>query len=134
MDVVALRIGACFPTPPEDWALANWLSFGDAARLIEAALSAPAPGYAIVWGISANTRRWWSTAGGDALGYRPEDDAETYAPEILARYGEPDLGEIEHDYVGGGFCLLPLGEWIPGASGSPVPGSGRVPRRGRPAD
>jgi nucleoside-diphosphate-sugar epimerase len=127
MDVVALRIGACFPTPPEDWALATWLSYGDAARLIEAALSAPSPGFTIVWGISANTRRWWSTAGGEALGYRPRDDAETFAAEILEAYGEPDLDTVENDLVGGEFCRLPLGEWIPGAAGSPIPGGGRLP-------
>jgi hypothetical protein len=47
-----------------------------------------------VWGVSANTRRWWSTAGGDAIGFWPQDNAERFAE--LYRTSPPDP-----EYVGG---------------------------------
>jgi uronate dehydrogenase len=84
MDVVCLRIGSCFERPPNVFSLGIWLSPGDAGRLVEAALTVPEPGFRIVWGVSANTRRWWSTAGGDAIGYHPVDDAEKFASEVTA--------------------------------------------------
>lgn len=104
MDVVALRIGSFQPRPTGPRALATWLSPGDCVRLVHAALTAPSPGFAQVWGISANTRAWWSLAEGHALGYHPLDDAEAYAPEILAGV-EPDwTGDEVLALVGGHFC------------------------------
>ncbi len=44
-----------------------------------------------MWGISRNTRRWWSLAEGEAIGYFPKDDAEEYAAERIAEFGEPDF-------------------------------------------
>ncbi|HEY2724963.1 MAG TPA: NAD(P)-dependent oxidoreductase [Pseudonocardiaceae bacterium] len=104
MEVVALRIGSFQPRPRTARELATWLSPADAVRLAHAALSAPSPGFAVVWGVSANTRSWWSAAEGHALGYHPQDDAEDHAPEIL-RAGAPDwFGDDELALVGGPFC------------------------------
>ncbi len=105
MDVVALRIGSFLPRPSAPRHLATWLSPGDAVRLAHAALTAPQPGFATVWGISANTRRWWSLAEGYVLGYQPVDDAETFAGEILAGQPEPDwYGDEVLALVGGDFA------------------------------
>jgi nucleoside-diphosphate-sugar epimerase len=82
LDVVCLRIGTCAPSPPDERALATWLSPDDAGRLVVAALTTPSRGFHVVWGVSANTRRWWSTDGGDAIGYHPRDDAEPYAAQL----------------------------------------------------
>ena len=102
MDVVCLRIGSCMERPPDVRGLSTWLSPDDAGRLVEAALSASATGFRVVWGVSNNTRRWWSTAGGDALGYHPVDDAETYAAEVLAAEPpESELSESPLSRVGG---------------------------------
>jgi uronate dehydrogenase len=84
MDVVCLRIGSCAERPPDRRALSTWLSPDDAGRLVVAALSVPSPGFRVVWGVSANTRRWWSAAGGDAIGYHPADDAEAYVADLPA--------------------------------------------------
>ena len=71
--------------------LATWLSPDDAGRLFEACLTAPAPGFRVIYGVSANTRGGWvSLDGARALGYEPQDDAEAYAAELLATHGEPD--------------------------------------------
>lgn len=111
VDVLCLRIGTWFPTPPDLRALALWLSPDDGARLIEACLSAPDPGYRIIWGISHNTRRWMSLSEGEAIGYYPQDDAEQYADKLIGAFGEPDF---VHDpvltRVGGKWCEIPLGE------------------------
>ena len=81
--------------------LATWLSPDDAARLVDACLRAPDLEYAVVYGISANTRGWWDLEPGRALGYAPADDAETFAKEVLADY-EPLPGEdAEGALVGG---------------------------------
>jgi uronate dehydrogenase len=111
MDVICLRIGLWFPTPPGPRGLAMWLSADDGARLIEACLAAESPGFRLVWGISRNTRRWWSLAEGEALGYHPKDDAEEYAAQTLAEHGEPDwAGDPVLYRVGGQWCDVPLGE------------------------
>lgn len=102
--VIAVRIGTCTPRPTHARSLSTWLSPDDAARLVEACLSAPDPGYRVVWGISANTRRWWSLDGARALGYRPRDDAEAFADEV-AGTGDPADG-----YAGGPFTVRPLGQ------------------------
>ena len=111
LDVICLRIGLWFPTPPGVRGLAMWLSPEDGARLVEACLAAESPGFRIVWGISRNTRRWWSLAEGEALGYFPKDDAEEYAAALVAEHGEPDwTGDPVLYRVGGQWCDVPLGE------------------------
>jgi uronate dehydrogenase len=98
LDVICLRIGACAEQPVNERALAIWLSPDDCGRLMEAAISAPSPGFRVVWGISANTRARWSLAEARALGYEPRDDAESYAGSV------PPSEGLEKVYLGGGFC------------------------------
>ncbi|WP_066905919.1 NAD-dependent epimerase/dehydratase family protein [Millisia brevis] len=110
IDVVALRIGSCAPTPPGPRGLSTWLSPDDTGRLAVAALTSHRPdGFRIVWGISANQRRWWSLAEGADIGYVPRDDAEEFADELLDGVtwdtDEPNLFR-----VGGHFTEMPLGE------------------------
>ncbi|MGH3829111.1 MAG: NAD-dependent epimerase/dehydratase family protein [Pseudonocardiaceae bacterium] len=83
-DVICVRVGSCFPRPPDEHALGIWLSPDDAGRLFEACLSVPCPGYRIVWGVSANTRGRCSLREGEDLGYRPVDDAERFAGGLSA--------------------------------------------------
>ena len=110
LDVVALRIGTCFVEPIGSRGLATWLSPGDAGRLVEACLSAPVVGFRVVWAVSDNTRRWWSLAGARALRFVSGDDAERFAVQRVAEFGEPVLTDDVHDLVGGQFCVTPLGE------------------------
>jgi NADP-dependent aldehyde dehydrogenase len=106
LDVVCIRIGSCFPEPPGVRGLATWLSPDDGARLFEACLSAPSPGFSVVWGASANTRGHYSLAEARALGYSPRDDAERFAGRILAD-SSPAPGD---ELLGGGFTTTPVGE------------------------
>ncbi|GAB2611528.1 NAD-dependent dehydratase [Paractinoplanes abujensis] len=93
LHVVCLRIGACFPAPREPRHRALWLSPDDAARLVAASLRAD--GWHVVWGVSANADRWFSTAGGTAIGYEPRDDAADWPIDA------PDWSRDEHRLVGG---------------------------------
>jgi uronate dehydrogenase len=107
MNVVVMRLGSCAERPVDTRALSTWLSPGDGARLVEASLVAT--GFHVVWGVSANTRRWWSLEEGGAIGYHPEDDAEPYASSLIAEHGEPDPSDPVHALVGGVFCTRELG-------------------------
>jgi uronate dehydrogenase len=84
LQVVCLRIGYFGPKPLDERHLAVWISPGDMARLVLGAIEAPDIRFEVVYGISNNTRRWWDLEGArSALGYAPQDDAETYARDVL---------------------------------------------------
>lgn len=98
MRVSCLRIGTFAESPPDTRSMATWLSPADCARLVDACLRTERPGFALVWGVSANRGRWWSLAAGEALGYRPADDAARHSPR--AGQGEPRPSDL---VVGGAF-------------------------------
>lgn len=102
LEAVCIRIGTFDERPATTRQLATWLSPGDAVRLVVACLSAPKVGFAIVYGISANTRAYWDLAPARALGYEPEDDAERYAGEVA---------EYLHPLQGGPFTEPDEGGW-----------------------
>lgn len=81
MHVVCLRIGSCFDEPMNERMLRTWLSPDDTGRLVEAALTHPAPNFTIVWGVSDNRDRTWPLDSAKALGYQPRDDAAKYVRE-----------------------------------------------------
>jgi uronate dehydrogenase len=102
LDAICLRIGSCRAEPNDRRCLWSWLSYPDTVRLMEASLTTPAPGFRIVWGISANSRRWWSLEEGRAIGYEPEDDAEDHVEAILAADPEPETTDGP-ELVGGPY-------------------------------
>jgi uronate dehydrogenase len=104
LEVIALRIGSFKPRPTEPRELHTWLSPGDAVRLFKACLTPDPISYLVVYGVSANARRWWPpTEAARAIGYEPQDDAEQYAE---------DLGESSERWQGGGFTARDYGGWI----------------------
>jgi uronate dehydrogenase len=106
LQVVCIRIGSCDERPRDPRWLSTWLSPGDAVRLVSACLRAPDVDYAVVYGISANTRAWWDLGPARSLGYTPQDDAEDFAAEVLASH--PPLGADDPDYAlaGGRWTTL----------------------------
>lgn len=82
VESVHLRIGSCLPQPTDARHLATWLSYPDLVRLVLSAVEAPAPGFALVWGISANDAAWWHGDDAERIGYRPADNAESYRAEL----------------------------------------------------
>ncbi|WP_114422289.1 NAD-dependent epimerase/dehydratase family protein [Nocardioides houyundeii] len=100
IDAVACRIGSFLPRPETVRNLSTWLSHDDCVRMVEAALTTPAPGFGVLYGISANTDAWWDLEPGRALGYQPQDDAASYADDIAPRPED----EAEAAHVGGPFA------------------------------
>ena len=85
IESVCLRIGTATPDdrPPDRRALSTWLSHADLVRLVMASLTAPAVGFTVAFGMSANSRSFWDVREGWAkLGYAPQDDAEVFAPQV----------------------------------------------------
>ena len=120
VDVYCLRIGSCFDLPTNVRHLATWMSPADSARLMNACLRTDNGGFHLIWGVSANTRRWWSLKAGEQVGFHPVDDAEVFAADLIEKYGEADLSRPEQHLVGGELCATPLG--VP-MSLAPVPTS-----------
>ena len=104
IDAVATRIGSFLPQPETRRALSTWLSHDDAVRMFDACLTTPDPGFALLYGISANARAWWDLEPGRALGYHPQDDAERFADQVLSGPQDPARDEAEAAHVGGEFA------------------------------
>ena len=100
IDALSCRIGSFLPRPETVRHLSTWLSPDDCVRMVEACLTTPAPGYAVLYGISANARAWWDLQPGRDLGYEPLDDAEEFADSVVP--GPDDRAEGAH--VGGPFA------------------------------
>lgn len=79
LDVVCVRLGACFVRPLDQHSLGVWLSPDDAGRMFGACLTAVDPGFRIIWGVSANSRGRCSLWEGRQMGYHPVDDSERFA-------------------------------------------------------
>ncbi len=101
--VACLRIGSFRDRPTTRRHLSTWLSPGDTVRLVDACLRAPNLGFAILYGISRNTRAWWDLGSARALGYEPRDDAEEWAAEIESTPPSDD-DTIDGRFVGGDFA------------------------------
>ena len=83
IETVCLRIGTALPAPPDRRALSTWISLPDLTRLVCCALTAPKVGFLVAYGMSGNTRAFWHTQDAWArLGFVPQDNAETFAPQV----------------------------------------------------
>jgi len=107
MEVFCMRIGNVTVAPPDKRRLSNWISPRDFARLVSVGIENPNIGFEIVYGVSDNKRSWYDNSNAHRLGYQPQDDAERYAEEVLAREkpGDP-RAEM---YQGGNFVFAEIG-------------------------
>jgi uronate dehydrogenase len=101
---VSLRIGSCEKRPANFRHLSTWLGHEDTVQLVLRCIDARDVGYLAVWGVSNNTRSYWTPNGAELLGYRPQQNAEDYAAEILAQ--ENPLDPIAQQHQGGGFVTI----------------------------
>ncbi len=100
LDALACRIGSFATEPTSTRHLSTWLSPDDCVRMVEACLTTPAPGFAVLYGISANTRAWWDLESGRALGYRPLDDAEEFVDRIpVAASNAADAAHVGGEFT-----------------------------------
>jgi uronate dehydrogenase len=107
LEVFCMRIGNVGVAPVDKRRLSLWLSPRDLAQLVQIGIDHPAIHFEIVYGVSGNKRSWYDNRNAAELGYRPQDNSENYAKEILAKEkaGDP-RGEI---YQGGNFVFAEIG-------------------------
>ena len=91
MEVFMMRIGNVNPRPLDKRRLAIWFSPRDLAQLVSIGIEHPGIRFEIVYGVSGNRRSWYDNANAARLGYRPQDDSEAQAEQVLAkeRPGDP---------------------------------------------
>src|SRR2546423_5135782 len=104
MEFLMIRIGNVNPAPIDKRRLSIWLSPHDLAQLVSIGIEHPEIRFEIVYGISGNTRSWYNNSNAVRLGYRPHDDSESFAQEVLAKEkpGDP-RAEM---YQGGTFVHM----------------------------
>lgn len=109
LESVHLRILSCAQvTSPR--ALGTWLSYPDLIQLVTRAIDTPTTGFAIVYGVSDNDRAPVDNSKAAYLGFRPKDNAEVFAPDILAAAPKPDPTDPAQMCHGGPFAAVDLGE------------------------
>jgi uronate dehydrogenase len=84
--------------------LSIWVSPRDYTQLVRIGLEHPDIRFEIVYGVSNNTRAWYDNSNAHRLGYRPQDDSEPDAAEILATEAGQANDPIAELYQGGTFC------------------------------
>ena len=134
MQVFCMRIGNVNPAPIDKRRLAIWFSPRDLAQLVTIGIEHPEIRFEIVYGVSGNQRSWYDNANAYRLGYKPQDDSEVHAKEVLARE-KPGGDPVAEAHQGGVFCVaeeIPNPAPLPGKMGSVPISSGRStsPRRG----
>jgi len=102
---ISVRIGTAMGKPPENLRhLSTWFGTDDLVDLMMRCIEAPTVGYIACWGVSNNTRSYWTPTACEALGYQPRQNAEEYAPEVA---GQPNpLDPIARRYQGGAFVTI----------------------------
>jgi uronate dehydrogenase len=120
MEVFCMRLGNVNAEPLDRRRLSIWISPRDLAQLVTIGIEHPEIRFEVVYGASGNTRTWYNNSNAFRLGYRPQDDSEAYAADVLARErpGHP-LGER---YQGGLFVHVE-------AATNPAPLPRRKPTR-----
>jgi uronate dehydrogenase len=104
MQVFCMRIGNVNPAPIDKRRLAIWFSPRDLAQLVAIGIEHPGIRFEIVYGVSGNKRSWYDNSNAYRLGYKPQDDAESYAKEVMARE-KPGGDSTAEMYQGGIFTV-----------------------------
>jgi uronate dehydrogenase len=106
MSVACMRIGSFRPDdqPSAPRHLFTWISHRDMVQLVRRCIDHPHYHFVVVYGVSNNLRSRWDNTNAKFLGYRPEDDSEVFAAEILAR-GEKE-NEIAAQFHGGFYTPM----------------------------
>jgi uronate dehydrogenase len=91
------------------------------AQLVTIGIERPDLRFEIVYGISDNARAWFDNANAYRLGYRPQDQSELYAEDILEQDGPPGSSPADI-YQGGGHCMAEGGtrSRLAGAPGAAI--------------
>ncbi len=104
IESVCARIGSVIPRPTEPRHLSTWFGLDDLLDFTLRCIKTPRVGFLIAWGVSANTRSYWSPTSCEAIGYHPRQNAEDFAAEVMV--GPNLLDEVGRAFQGGSFASL----------------------------
>lgn len=104
IETAIVRIGSCFPEPVDHRMLATWLSPDDFIRLIERVFTVPRLGCPIIYGASRNDESWWDNSHVAYLGWKPQDNAESFRAKLDAAMSPPPGDDPAVKYQGGSFA------------------------------
>ena len=108
VESVCMRILSCAQVTNAR-ALGTWLSYNDMIQLVEKSIDTPITGFSVVYGVSNNDRVPVDNARASFLGYRPQDNAEQYATDILSEAPQADASDLAQMCHGGPFASTQLG-------------------------
>ena len=102
-----LRILSCAQvTSAAPWAPGLLPGFGPVG---DRAIDTPVTGFSIIYGVSDNDRNPVDNSKAQHLGYRPKDNAEQFAADILAQEPAADPQDAAVACHGGAFAAVPIG-------------------------
>lgn len=102
MSFICFRIGWFLERPHNETARYMWLSPRDCAQLVWRAIESEI-GFGIYYAISGNSGRHWDISDTvEALGYRPQDDAERYWRDGVGPLQEPSTAGSATQHTQGG--------------------------------
>lgn len=106
LSVACLRIGSFRPSdrPSESRHLLTWISHRDMAQLAMRCVEHPGYHFVVAYGVSNNLRNRWDNTPAKFLGYRPQDDAEAFADQVLAT--SPAEDPVAAQFHGGMYCPI----------------------------
>lgn len=108
LEVFNIRIGNTAREPVDKRRLSIWVSPRDLAQLMQIGIDHPDIRFEIVYGVSGNQRSWYDNSNAQRLGYRPQDDSEPYAQDVLTKE-KPAQDPKSEDYQGGTFVSAEIG-------------------------
>lgn len=100
---LGIRIGNFGTHPIDKRRLSIWVSPRDLTQLVRIGLEHPDIRYEIVYGVSDNRRSWYDNSNAYRLGYKPEDDSEPEAAQVLSAE-PPGADPIAEARQGGTFA------------------------------
>ena len=105
LEVFNMRIGNVNPRPIDKRRLSIWISPRDLAQLVAIGIEHPDIKFEIVYGVSGNQRSWYDNSNAARLGYKPQDDSEGQAAEVL-KNEKPGADPRTETYQGGTFVVI----------------------------
>lgn len=99
--VMCIRIGYVNDEPDDRRRLSIWSSWRDLAQLVRLGLDHPQLRYAVVYGVSGNSRGFFDNETAFRLGYQPQDNAEEFATKVLAAVPPEDAALVGSQAMGG---------------------------------
>jgi len=127
MEIFNMRIGNVNEKPIDKRRLSLLFTPRDMAQLVQIGIEHPDIRFEIVYGVSGNKRSWYDNSNAARLGYRPQDDSEAYAEEILAKE-KPGGHPVAEAHQGGAFCVE---EEIPNPAAPKKPAKKALKKHGR---